>query len=302
MNITEERKGEIFIFVEGFFWAFFPVITILSYGKLPSLISLAYSTFFSSIFFGVIVLYKKKWRELLNPLVWKYVSIVVLFIGVLFYSFFYIGLTKTTAGNASIIALFEIFTSFLLFHVFKGDKISHEYKIGAFLMVLGAIIVLGRDFSSINIGDIFILAATFCAPFGNHFQQKARKITSSETIMFLRSFLSFPIIFLLAFLLNQHSSYIDIKSSLLFLLINGILLFGFSKLLWVEAIHRISVTKALALSSLTPFLTLLIAWIFLKQIPNIWQFLSLIPILIGVFLLTDNLKFRKTNKYNEKHN
>ena len=295
MNITETKKGELFIFTEGFLWAFFPVITILSYGKLPSLISLAYSTLFASIFFGTIVLFKKTWRDLLNPLVWKYVLFIVFFIGVLFYSFFYIGLTKTTAGNGSIIGLFEIFTSFLLFHVFKKESISSEYKVGAFLMVLGALIILGRDFSHTNVGDIFILIATFCTPLGNHFQQKVRKIASSETIMFLRSILAFPIIFLLAYFLNQHASFSDVKHSLFFLLVNGVFILGVSKILWIEAIHRISVTKAMALSSLTPFMTLFIAWIFLKQAPNAWQFISLIPLSIGIFLLTDNLKFRNIN-------
>ncbi len=294
--MTETKKGELFIFSEGFLWAFFPIITILSYGRLPSLISLGYSTFFASIFFGIVILFKKTWRDLLNPLVWKYVFVVVFFIGVLFYGFYYIGLTMTTAGNASIIGLFEIFTSFLLFHVFRKDSISLEYKIGAFLMLIGALIILGKDFRHINFGDIFILIATFCAPLGNHYQQKVRKIASSETIMFLRSILAFPIIFLLAYFLNQHASFFDVKHSLLFLLINGVFIFGVSKILWIEAIHRISVTKASALSSMTPFLTLFIAWILLKQTPNYWQFISLIPLLFGIFLLTDNLKFKKLKK------
>ena len=292
MQITETRKGELFIFTEGFFWAFFPIITILSYGRLPSLISLGYSTLFASIFFGIIVLFKKTWRDLLNPLMWKYVFIIVLFIGVLFYSFYYIGLTMTTAGNASIIGLFEIFTSFLLFHVFKKESISLEYKIGSFLMVIGALIVLGKDFNHINFGDIFILIATFCPPIGNHYQQKVRKIASSETIMFLRSVLAFPLIFLLAYFLNQHSSFSDVRFSLLFLVINGVFMFGVSKILWIEAIHRIPVTKAMALSSVTPFLTLLVGWMLLKQTPNAWQFISLIPLVFGIFLLTDNLKFK----------
>lgn len=292
-NFLEKKKGEMFIFIEGFLWAFFPIIAILSYGKLPSLISLAYSTLFSSIFFGIIVLYKKKWKEFLNPLLWKYVILVVFFIGVLYYGFFYIGLTQTTAGNASIIALFEIFTSFFLFHIFKKETISFDYKIGILLMIIGAVIVLGRDFGKVNIGDIFILAATFCAPMGNYYQQKVIKIASSETIMFLRNLLSFPIIFLIAYFLNQHASFENVKSSLLFLLVNGVLIFGISKLLWIEAIHRISVTKALALNSLTPLLTLFVAWIFLKQVPNSWQFISLIPLFIGVLFLTDNLRFSK---------
>ena len=52
-----------------------------------------------------------------------------------------------------------------------------------------------------------------------------------------------------------------VSSSLLFLVINGVLLLGVSKILWIEGIHRINVTKANALNSLGPLLTLLFAWL-----------------------------------------
>jgi len=293
MQISEQRKGETLIFFEGLIWAFFPIITVLTYAKIPSLLSLAWSTLVAGAFFGFVVTYKRKWHELKNLLLWKYVLGIVLFIGLLYYGFFFTGLTKTTAGNAGLIALFEVFTSFLFFNVLRKDKISWEYKTGALLMVLGAVVVLLPNFSQINIGDLLILAATFFPPAGNLFQQKAREFASSETILFLRSILSAPLIFLLAFFLHIQTPFGNIQSSWLFLLINGAFIFGLSKLLWLEAIHRISVTKALALNSVTPLLTILMAWWILKQSPNIWQVAGTIPLLIGVFLLTDQIRFNQ---------
>ena len=114
----------------------------------------------------------------------------------MYYTLYFIGLETTTPGNTAIIAQFEVFTSFLFFHVFRGERISLDYKIGGVLTVIGAGIILGRDFSSINPGDIFVLGATIGAPIGNLFQQKARRIASSEVIMFLRSAISVPAIFL----------------------------------------------------------------------------------------------------------
>lgn len=292
METSEQRKGEGLIFLEGFFWAFFPIVTVLSYAKIPSLLSLAWSTLLAGVFFGCIVLYKRKWHEFKNPLLWKYVLGVVFFIGLLFYGFYFAGLTKTTAGNASLIALFEVFTSFIFFHLLRKDTISLEYTIGSLLMVGGATIVLLPNFSEINFGDLLILAATFCAPVGNLFQQKARKIASSETILFLRSVLSAPLIFFLAYALQIQTPFENIQSSWLFLVINGVIIFGLSKLLWIEAIHRISVTKAIALNSITPLLTILLAWLILEQRPNIWQITSIVPLLLGVFLLMDQLKFK----------
>lgn len=292
-NIREQRKGEVLVFSSAFLWSFFPIITVLSYAALPSLFSLAWGIVFAALFFAVFVTYRRKWGELRDPLLWKYCFYITLFIGVLYYGFYFAGLETTTPGNAAIIALFEVFTSFLFFHVFRKEEISLEHKLGAVLMVIGAIIVLGRDFSGINAGDLFILAATFCAPAGNFFQQKARKIASSETIMFLRSTLSVPVIFLLAYAFRAHASLADVRTALPFLLTNGILILGLSKLFWIDAIHRISVTKGVALASLAPFLTLLFAWLFLHQTPNIWQLASLVPLFAGVLLLTDNLTLKR---------
>lgn len=289
----EQRKGEFYIFFGGVLWAFFPVITILSFGKLPSLISLAWSTLFSAVFFFFVVLFRNKWYELWNWELWKYSFLIVLFIGIIFYGLYFIGLTKTSAGNAAIITLFDIFTSFLLFSIIKKEPFSFEHTLGALLMIVGAAIVLAPGFSGINVGDFIILAGTFFTPIGNHFQQKARKIASSEMIMFLRSTITTPFLFIIAFIFHQQASTADINASLLFLFVNGFLLLGLSKLFWIEAIHRISVTKGSALSSINPFLTLIIAWVFLHQAPTLWQFLSLIPLVLGVLLLTDQFVVNK---------
>jgi drug/metabolite transporter (DMT)-like permease len=292
--MTEDRKGELLIFAAGGMWAFFPIITILSYSNLSGLSSLAWSTVFAAIFLGALVLYRGKGRELLDLRIWKYGLFIALFIGVLFYSFMFVGLESTTAGNAAIIGLFEVFTSYLLFNWWRREAYSFEHVAGSLLMMLGALIVLGRDFSGFNVGDCFIIAATLFSPVGNMFQQKARAVASSETIMFVRSVLSVPALFLLALALGKTASASSVYASVVFLMINGILLLGLSKILWIEAIHRISVTKSVALSSLNPLLTLLLALPILGQAPNIWQFAAFIPFFFGVLLLTDNLRFRRS--------
>jgi drug/metabolite transporter (DMT)-like permease len=64
--------------------------------------------------------------------------------------------------------------------------------------------------------------------------------------------------------------------------------------MWLEGIHRIAVTKALALGSISPVFTLIFAWLLLNQTPNVWQLTSLVPMIFGIFLLTDQLKLSKS--------
>ena len=290
--MKEERKGESFIFFSSFIWGFFPIVTILSYKSVPSFISLALSTFLASVPFFIILLFKRKFFELKNPLLWKYILYIVIFNSIFYYSFFYFGLTRTTPGNASIIALFEVLTSFVFFHLLRKEHFSLESKIGASLMVIGATIVLVPNFTSFNLGDLFILLATFFAPIGNLFQQKAKKISSTETILFLRNIAATPVLFLLAYLFGQYLQSSQIKESLWFLILNGIIILGLSKIFWVEGISRISVTKAISLSSLAPLFTLVFAWLILHQVPTFWQITSLVPFFFGILLLTNNLKLK----------
>jgi len=286
--MTQERKGKIIIFSEALLWSLFPVITIISLKNIPPIISLGFCTLFATIFFAVVLSIKGGWGEIRNREALKDILWVTFFLGIFYYLLYFSGLRFTSAGNAGIIALTEIFFSFLFFHIWRKDHIPYTHIIGAVLMLIGAIIVLYPNFSKFHPGDLLILAASFIAPFGNFFQQKARKKVSSESILFIRSFISTPVIFIFAYLTDVDFTIISIKKSLVVLIINGFFLLGLSKILWIEGIHRISVTKANALNSAAPLLTLLFAWILLHDTPTKFQFFSFLPMFLGVILLGRN--------------
>lgn len=287
--MTEQRKGEMFLFAETLLWGGFPVVTALTYHALPSIVTFAWSVGFATLFFAGVLTYKKRWHELRNSLVWKYSLYIALLIGVIFYSCYFLALETTSPGTASIIALLEVFTSFLFFSLIGKEVFSREHTYGAILMILGAVVVLAPNFAGFNRGDLLIVLGTCVTPAGNFFQQRARRIASSETIMFLRSLLSLPFIILLAYALGIDVAHVDVRPALVLLLMNGLVMLGLSKLLWLEAIHRIPVTKGVALQSIGPFFTLVLAWGILSQTPTIFQLASLVPFIAGVLLLTDQI-------------
>lgn len=293
MSFAEKRRGELYALSQGMVGGFLPVAIVLSYVSLGSLASLAWSTLFAGISLGVIMLYRGSFHELRDVRLWKYAMLIALFIGILLYGFYFTALKITTPGNVAIMMLFEVFASFIFFKVFRREKASSAHILGAFLMVLGGGIILFNDFSGINAGDFLVLIGVMFAPVGNFFQQEARKIGSSETVLFLRYLLSAPPLFLLAYLFERSWTLNDVSTSLLFLFVNGVIIFGFSKLWWIESIHRISVSKATALGSVAPFFTLVFAWMILAQPPTMWQLLSLIPLVLGTLLLTDHLRLHK---------
>lgn len=294
MEKSQERTGELILIFEIFLWSFFPIIATISYATLGSLASLFWITTFSAGFFITLIAYRTRWQELKKPLVWKYASYAAISIGILYYGLYFLGLSKTTPGNASIVAQFEVLSSFLFFNVLKREKMSGNHLIGATLMLIGACIVLSPRLGTINTGDVCILLATFCAPPGNYFTQKARKMASAETILFMRSIVTGGFLFLLAYILHTPISVADIRPVLTPLLINGVIVFGLSKTLWVEAINILPVTKAIALGSAVPFCTMTLAWFILHEPPTLIQFSALIPMIFGTLLLTNHIRFLKT--------
>ena len=283
-----ERQGEFFIFLQAVLWGLFPVITILSYGLLPPLISFGWSTLFAALFFGGVLTFRHRWGEIRDRASLRNILWATLFLGILYYGLVFFGLRYTSAGNASLIATTEMCFSFIFFHVWRKDFISTKHILGGIFMLIGVFIVLYPNTTKLHLGDLLILMATAIAPFGNYFQQRARERVSSEMILFFRSAISTPIVLLSACLLRERCSITDLKRSAALLLINGLLLMGFSKILWVEGIHRISVTKSNALASIAPPLTLLFAWLILRNIPTLFQLLSVVPILLGMVLLSMN--------------
>ena len=69
---------------------------------------------------------------------------------------------------------------------------------------------------------------------------------------------------------------------------------GFSKVIWIESIHRIRISKTISLSSVSPSFTLFFAFLILGDIPTVWQLIGIVPMLLGVYVLTRPSKLEQT--------
>lgn len=295
MKLNKEKQGEASVLSSAALWGIFPVIIVLSYNTLSPLSSLGISSIFAAVFFAGVITFKKGWPQVFKKAAIKYILLATLILGIIYYLLYFFGLRFTTPGNASIVGLTEIFFSYMFFHVLKKERLPKEHIFGAILMIIGALIILYPSFAQFRYGDLLILGANIIAPLGNYYAIKARSIVTSETIMFIRSVISGVFVLMLAYSFSSLPSFSDLKDSFLFLIISGVLILGFSKSLWIEGIHRIPVTKANALASTAPLVTLLFAWLILKTPPASYQILSFIPIFIGVVLLSTNKTGVKTN-------
>jgi len=286
LNILEARKGEWFLLSSVVMWSFFPVITLISVSQVPPIFAAAGSTLFAAIFFAIVLTVQKKWQEFKIAGIWGDMFLSAFLIGILFYGLFFLGAGKTTAGNAAIVGLTEVFFSFLFLSVLSGkEKFVWYHFLGALLSVFGAFLIVFSNEFRVDIGALIIIAGFAFTPFGNYFQKRVRQKISSISLMFFRSIVSCVFFFVLSFYIETTPSEVSIKETLIFLAINGVFLFGISKIFWLEAIHRIPITKANALGVGTPLLTLIVAYLVLNEIPTLLQILGFFPILIGTLLI-----------------
>ncbi|PIP09737.1 MAG: hypothetical protein COX50_09355 [Sulfurimonas sp. CG23_combo_of_CG06-09_8_20_14_all_36_33] len=108
-----------------------------------------------------------------------------------------------------------------------------------------------------------------------------------------RSLIALPVISLLAWFLEPQINEEALTNALFPLLFIGLFVFGVSKILWMEALHRISITKVSAMVAIVPPMTLFFAYLYLGEVPELHKLLGILPILLGGYLLTRPAKLLK---------
>jgi drug/metabolite transporter (DMT)-like permease len=289
-NILKTYTGDLLGILTFFLFSFFPIFTILTLSKLSPFYSAGFSNLVSAILFIIVMSFQKKWYELKKIHVWKYILLATIINSTFVTLLLFIGLKYTSAGNASIVMLMEIFFSYLFLGLLKKEKIIKKNAFGAVLMIIGAVIIFLPKTSKINIGDLFILISAMIVGFGNYFQKKARKEVSSATIMAVRALLGSFIIFLLAVIFSTPPTFQNFSQSLFFVFFNGFIFIGFTNLVWIEAIHRIEITKAVSFMTLMPVFTMIFSYLILKEIPSLNQIFGAIAIIFGALLILSKNK------------
>ncbi len=283
--MSEERKGELFAVALCFFEGLFPIWSIIAVKKIGSIHTYFGSLIFAVFFFGFLVFIKKKFKELFDKNALKDL-LLTSFLITLMFVLIYVGLSFTTASNMSVILLLQIFFSYLYFNVFGKEKMDFVHSVGVFLMGCGALIVLFPGEFKVNLGDIFILIAAMIAPIANFYQKRAREIVSSEAVLLFRSSFALLVLFVLALLFERSVSLKEYKEVLLYLFLSGFFVLGVSKIFWLEALHRISITKLSAMASLIPLFTLIFAYFILNETPTSLQLFGAFLIIIGSIFIT----------------
>ena len=132
-EVKEERKGELFILAHMGVIGVSPVVIALSFTVLSPLTSLAWGVLVAAVFFAIVLTIRGLWNECAKPGLIRNIIGIAFFNVFLFHVLFFVGLEHTTAGNASILLLMEVFTSFVFFTLFGANLYHRSTVLGQHL-------------------------------------------------------------------------------------------------------------------------------------------------------------------------
>lgn len=209
-----------------------------------------------------------------------------------------LGLSMTTAANASLLNNFEIVaTSFIALLFFK-EQISPRLWLGIIAITISCMILSFEDINSLHFskGSLFVLIAACCWGLENNC---TRKISSKDPlqIVLLKGIFSGGSSLIIGFAIGERSKTLWIIPCALLL---GFVAYGLSIYTYVYAQRLLGASRTSAYYAIAPFVGVLLALIIFHDIPEISFFIALLFMLLGAWLssndtlLKDIFKKRKS--------
>lgn len=279
----KETTGIIFLLTQSVLWGIFPIMINNGTKYIDPLFYAGISTLFASLTCFIYVVLSKNTKDLLNIKSYPYVLLVTLLIIIIPYSLFFIGASKTSGINTSLLLLSEIIFT-LIITPFFGEKSSFYKILGAGGIFLGASCILYNGNLKINTGDILIILSTLCYPFGNFFAKKALNLISPSAILFFRSFIGGLIILLISHFVSPDLEKIKtIATNLPIILLSGSILMAASGILFYEGLKRLDISKTISLVMTFPISSLFILIFVTKENISIYKWIGIIFMATGVY-------------------
>ncbi len=285
---SQETIGELFIFSQVAIYGLYPVVINHSSKLMPPVLFAGLSVLLASIFFFFVVAFQKNFHRIFKWESLKYILLVTLFIVIIPSIFIFTGTSMTSGVNTTILFQTEVIFTFLFVGIFSNsEKITLRRSIGATIVLLGTGIILYNGTFEVNLGDVLILTGVAFYPFGNMAAKKALQIVSPTVILFVRSLIGGLALVFFSLIFEDSSLLVlpSVQAHFPLILVNGIVIMFFSKILWYEGLKRVDLTKAIPIDMSFPAFSLLFLFLFVGEVPTIYQWLGLSLTIIGVIFV-----------------
>lgn len=234
-----------------------------------------------------IVLAMRKWREVrtLNRKHWLKLIAIGTIGGSVPFALFFIGLSKTTALNASLIHKTLFIWVLLLALPILKERMAAWQWVGIGLIAAANFLVGGFTGFKYNLGELMVLGATLLWAVENVIAKATLKDVSSTTVAAAR--MIFGSVLLVAFAAFQDKGIALSQLSIVqwkWTLISSALLLGYV-LTWYAALKRAPATYVATLLVPATLVTNILSALFITHAFPLAQSMNALLVTVGVFLL-----------------
>ena len=197
--------------------------------------------------------------------------------------FLMIGLTRTTAANASLLNNFEIVaTSIIALMIFK-EKIAKKLWTAIGLITLSSILLSVEDAGSFqfSFGSLFVLAACVCWGLENNCTRRLSKSDPLEIVV-IKGFGSGIGSVIIGLAVGES---LPLWGDILKILLLGFVAYGLSIYFYVYAQRDLGAAKTSAYYAIAPFIGVLLSLVIFREIPGGLFFIALAMMIAGTWMV-----------------
>lgn len=202
--------------------------------------------------------------------------------------FLMVGLSMTTAANASLLNNFEIVaTSVIALFIFK-ETISKKLWLAIALVTVSSIILSIEDISSFSLsfGSMFVLLACVCWGFENNCTRMLSSKNPLQIVVIKGLFSGFGSL-IIALLIGEKVSNIWYIAVAMLL---GFVAYGLSIFFYILAQRKLGAAKTSTYYAIAPFIGVILSFAIFKELPNISFVIALIIMIVGTYFSTTDSK------------
>lgn len=192
-----------------------------------------------------------------------------------------IGLSATTAANASLLNNFEIVATAIIALVVFKERISKRLWLGIIFVTLSSAILSFEDFSSFEFsyGSLFVLLATVFWGLENNCTRKLSSCDPLEIVLLKGIFSGMGSIGI-GFVIGER---IENLWSIFAVMMVGVVSYGLSIYFYVHAQRLLGAARTSAYYAVAPFIAAFFSILIFQQIPGIPYFIALFFMAVGAW-------------------
>lgn len=286
----EESLGELFGLGTVFLYALWPIGANFIAKQMPPMQFLAYVTLLGAVPVLISTIHLKQFRQLLNLRILFDLLLYTLLLAVIPYVVITYATQFTSAINTGFLTQTEgVYGAILGWAIFR-ESVERNKVLGFTCIFLASFLLIYDGGVELNWANVAIALAPISFVLGNVIAKNLQKQNLGwAPLLFFRNAVGGLIILMMA--LPFEDLAFPPEHLVLPVLFLGLMVFGLEKILWQLSLHRLDLSKATAIVITAPVFTFVLAYLFLDEVPDGYQWTAFALTLVGmVFILRTHSK------------